>query len=56
MKFPKLGVPSFKQTALEIAGILILLASSWIEGAKSEEQTREIVRDEISKLKETKNA
>lgn len=57
MKLPKLGVPGFnpKQTALNLAAVVLILLSSIVEGAKAEEQTREIVRDELSKLKENSN-
>ena len=54
MKLPKLGLPGFnpKQSLLGLASVMLILLSSMVEGAKSEEQTREIVRDELSKLKE----
>jgi len=57
MKLPKLGVPGFdsRQALLGLASVALILLSSIVEGAKSEEQTREIVRDELSKMKEIKS-
>ena len=55
MTMPKLNTPTTKQMLLVVAGMLISAIGSSIERAKSEELTREMVKEivgeELKKLK-----
>lgn len=52
MNLPKIDIPKYssKQAALIVASFVIGKLLSMVDGARFEEETREIVRDEMRKM------